>query len=42
VTSESFRADYRVVESTAVESSPVSTSSSWLITAGDNNGAQPA
>jgi alkaline phosphatase D len=34
VTPETFRADYRVVESTLVESSPVSTSSSWEITAG--------
>lgn len=35
VTPASFQADYRIVESVAVESSPMSTSSSWIVTAGN-------
>jgi alkaline phosphatase D len=34
VTPTTFRADYRIVESVLVPQSPVSTSSSWAITAG--------
>lgn len=41
VTPSTFRADYRIVESVLVPSSPISTSSSWQITAG-TPGVTPA
>ncbi|HYD08961.1 MAG TPA: alkaline phosphatase D family protein [Acidimicrobiales bacterium] len=39
VTKDAFRADYRIVESVAAASSPISTSSSWVIE--DGAGVQP-